>query len=111
MVSCFAWSVALYSSDLLLAYPLIPLAHHITIILISTLKQKYLSFILMQWAALESLNTIKDTCPHGNVFQQESRDLLAAMQHANQEAYDNLMRWNGLEWAKRGNHLDFAGVR
>ena len=30
---------------------------------------------LVQWAALEALNTIKDTCPHGNVFQQESRDL------------------------------------
>ena len=36
-VSCFIWSVALDSSDLLLSYSIISLAFHISIILISTL--------------------------------------------------------------------------
>ena len=37
VVYCFMWSGALESSDVLLSYPLMPLASHLTNILISTL--------------------------------------------------------------------------
>ena len=42
VVSCSMWSGAIDSSSVLLSYPVISLAQHITIVLISTLKHLYL---------------------------------------------------------------------
>ena len=54
VVSCFMWSGALDSSDLLLLYPLMPLASLMTNILISTLKHEH-TFILMQESGMNLL--------------------------------------------------------
>jgi hypothetical protein len=61
-----------------------------------------------KWALLESFNVIKDTCPHGNVFQPASLTLLEKIHDSNVDAYENVIRWNRMDWAVRGDALCFV---
>jgi len=42
----------------------------------SLMKNRACTDMISEWAMLEALNVIKDTCPHGNIFQQSSLDML-----------------------------------
>ena len=56
-----------------------------------------------QWAILEAINVTKDSCPHGNVFREETLAVLRTLSSANPAAHDNIVTWNACRSALRGN--------
>ena len=56
-----------------------------------------------QWAILEAINVTKDSCPHGNVFREETLSVLQTLASAHPAAHGNIVTWNSCRSALRGN--------
>ena len=61
-----------------------------------------------QWSLLEAINVTKDSCPHGNVFKEESLELLKRISFCNKATYENIVRWNACKSALRGAMRAFS---
>ena len=47
-------------------------------------------------------------CTNHPIIEQVSLTLLHGLKTANEVAFDNLIRWNSLQWAAKGDVLEFA---
>ena len=64
-----------------------------------------------QWAILEAINVTKDSCPHGDVFHDESAGALLAISSANRAAHDNIIAWNACKVARKGDMNALAAAQ
>jgi hypothetical protein len=73
------------------------------------IRAKCLTTKKQDWAVLQALNIIKDTCPIGDVFHKETIDCVMLLSYVGKDTVDNIMKWNTGKWAKKGNLNQFSG--